>query len=130
MKKDAIKKKVIQLFRMNYYECFKAYNSLYQENFKELDAMFSFINSLLSNCYFTYCEDLQISWHFGSFSFLDVEETEGLFSYVMIRMILERKHLLTTDEDAQIQIGYFDKIAESKDKCTNCKLYRLIERIW
>lgn len=131
MKTKQIKKKAIMLFRMDYNECLTTYNSLYKENSKELDSIFSFINSLLSNCYFHYNEDMQISWFFGEFSLGDVEETDGFFSYVMIRMILERKGLLITEAYTETLSEHLDTImATAKDKCTSCMLFRLINRIW
>ena len=127
MKKKKIEKKVVRLFRMNYEDFLKQYQSMNKNSLTELD--FEFIQSLLFNCYFTIDEDLFISWHFDEDK-LDYEETEGFFSYMLFRIILERNGYIKSDEYIKTLTKNRQKLFnERTDKCTQCKYYRLISRI-
>lgn len=129
MTKNKISKSVVQLFSMSYEDCLERYKVMYANSPKELDTYFDFIGTLLYNCIVSIDDILQFQWCFDA-DRMDVEETDGLLSYMLVRMILERHDFIDTDEYSKTFTENLERLFHDyPDKCTQCKFYRLIVRI-
>ena len=129
MNKDNISKSMVHLFSMSYEDCLERYKTMYANSPKELDSYFEFIGALLYNCIVSIDDDLQIQWRFDA-DRMDVEETDGLFSYMLVRMILERNNFIYTNDYTKTLTENIKRLfRDYPDKCTQCKYYRLIVRI-